>query len=166
MKSNFLKITIVSLLCSFAVIGSSSIQASASELDKSSGDLSSIQAEQIIDDFNNNKTVEESSVARAGKRVTFKRGGALAWSKDVIDWNYSNGSVTSSSAYQDSGFIFPNVVRTKGITKYSSNSSTHYYRGRKMIGAGVVTPWGDVVVHEQDITDHFRVTGSGNSYWD
>lgn len=107
----------------------------------------------------------ESSAAV--KTVSFKRGSALMWSKDNITWSYNSTKITNSSADQDCGFIFPNIVRCKGISKVSaySSSTKHRYKGKKTIGAGVVTPWGDVTVYESDFTDQYDVTKSGTSTW-
>lgn len=94
-------------------------------------------------------------------RGTFSRGSSLMWSKDYISWTTSGGKVTSSTGWQEAGYIFPNIARATGISKFSSSSSSVTYKACKTIGAGVVTPWGDVTVYEQDYTDFLRGTGSG-----
>ncbi|STB42083.1 Uncharacterised protein [Clostridium perfringens] len=33
------------------------------------------------------------------------------------------------------------------------------------MGAGVVTPWGDVNVYEKDVTDYYGVDKNAKSYW-
>lgn len=95
-------------------------------------------------------------------RGTFSRGSDLMWSKDYISWTTSGGKVTSSTGWQEAGYIFPNIARATGISKFSSSSSSVTYKATKTIGAGVVTPWGDVTVYEQDYTDFLRGTGSGD----
>lgn len=108
-------------------------------------------------------TVEQKM--RAGKTVSFNRGSALMWSKDIISFNYSGGGVTSSSGRQEVGWVFPNIVRKKGISRYSTTNSTHKWRGQKTIGAGTVTPWGDIKIYNYDYTDHYGVHSNGDSSW-
>ena len=62
-------------------------------------------------------------------------------------------------------WIFPNIVRKNGITRYSTSSSTHKWRGEKTIGAGVVSPWGDVTIYNYDFTDYYGIHGNGSSSW-
>lgn len=96
--------------------------------------------------------------------VTTQRGGALAWGKAIVDWTANSTQITSSSAYQDSGFIFPNIVRKGGITKQTSSAASyHIYLSKFTIGAGTVTPWGDVTVYESDTSDYIKVYKDGNA---
>lgn len=108
-----------------------------------------------------NSYAEKSSSPRAAWRGSFHRGSALMWSEDYVEWAASGGRVTSSTAWQDVGYIFPNIARAKGINKHSTSSTSVTYRAKKTIGAGVVTPWGDVTVYEQDFTDFLRANGNG-----
>lgn len=140
------------------------------------------EQKKVIEQFKSNKTMEvnsnlstslnKSSIKSLGattggtKRATFKRGSALAWVTDIITYDYYNGGIESSEGEQDGGYIFPNTIKLNGLTKYKSNASTHYYRGKKSIGAGIITKWGDLEVHTQAVTDYYRVTGEGKSYWD
>lgn len=111
----------------------------------------------------NSKDSKTVTTSAQSVRYNFKRGGALAWSKDWIDWSYSSGTVTRSEAWQEAGYIFPNIVRATGITKMSSSTSrNHEYKASKTIGAGVVSPWGDVTVYESDYTDYLNANGYGN----
>lgn len=88
------------------------------------------------------------------------------WVRDSVDFVYSNGKVTSSSGYQQSGWIFPNISRNNGISKYSSTSSSHKWRAKNTIGAGVPTPWGDVTVYNMDFIHRLVVNGNGSwSAW-
>ena len=100
------------------------------------------------------------------RRVEFKRGSTLMWTKDIIEWTYNGSTISSSSAYQQKGYIFPNIARVKGITKVYNSSTIHRYRGDKTIGAGIVTPWGDVTVYETDYSDYYKVYGSGSYRWE
>lgn len=111
-----------------------------------------------VEDLN---TTLRSASARSAWRGSYYRGSALMWSEDFVEWATSGGKVTSSTAWQDVGFIFPNIARAQGITKHSTSSTSVTYRAKKTIGAGVVTPWGDVTVYEQDYTDFLRANGNG-----
>lgn len=95
-------------------------------------------------------------------RGSFYRGSVLMWSRDNISWTTSGGKVTGSKAWQEAGYIFPNIARATGISKHASSSSSVTYRASKTIGAGVVTPWGDVSVYEQDFTDFLKGNSKGN----
>ena len=132
------------------------------------------EQEAVIAAFQEPRVVSEVSLdAQAGRYQTFssnitkrgylERGSFLAWSKDHVEWTYNSSRITSSQAWQESGFVFPNTVREEGITKRSSSTDTvHRYYAKKVIGAGVVTPWGDVNVYEQTVTDYINVDNRGN----
>jgi len=92
-----------------------------------------------------------------GKRQTFTRGGALAWSSDTFEWYWSGSSMTSSTAWQASGYVFPNTVTLKGVKRTLASASEHLWRGTASIGAGVVTPWGAVNIYTTTITDYFTL---------
>ncbi|MEK4223105.1 hypothetical protein N1I86_14290 [Bacillus sp. FSL W8-0116] len=104
----------------------------------------------------------QTMATKYSKRITYSRGSVLAWSKDYVEWFYNGSSISSSSGWQDSGWIFPNLVRVKGITKYYSSSPLHKYRAKKTISAGTVTPWGDVTLYSKDYTDYISVRGNGS----
>jgi hypothetical protein len=93
-----------------------------------------------------------------GKRQTFTRGGSLAWSSDTFEWYWTGSSMTSSTAWQADGYIFPNTVTLKGVKRTLASASQHLWRGTAAIGAGVITPWGTVDVYSQTITDYFTLT--------
>lgn len=126
---------------------------------------SQIKPEQLIDDFTNNKVMEQTDVLRSGRRASFYRGTFMMWSRDNINFNISGGRVTSSSGFQEAGWIFPNIVRTRGIVRTSTAATTHLWRGTKTIGAGSVTPWGDIVIYNHDYTNYYGVHGNGGSTW-
>jgi len=99
--------------------------------------------------------------ALVGKRTTFTRGGSLAWSSDTFEWYWNGSSITSSSAFQGDGYVFPNTVTLKGVTRTLAIPSQHNWRGTATIGTGVVTPWGAVDVYSSTITDYFSLTPGG-----
>jgi hypothetical protein len=41
--------------------------------------------------------------ALVGKRQTFTRGSALAWSSDTFEWYWNGAAMSSSTAYQADG---------------------------------------------------------------
>ncbi|MFC0523444.1 hypothetical protein ACFFGV_07585 [Pontibacillus salicampi] len=107
----------------------------------------------------------QKAASTSSNRFTLKRGSALAWSEAVVTWNYNGYGVAASDGSQDSGFIFPNIVREEGITKLGTSTYTrHEYRSETTIGAGTVTPWGDVTVYETGYTDYLNVKGDGTAY--
>jgi hypothetical protein len=99
--------------------------------------------------------------ALVGKRQTFTRGSALAWSSDTFEWYWNGSSITTSSAFQGSGYVFPNTVTLQGVTRTLAIPSQHNWRGTATIGTGVVTPWGAVDVYSSTITDYFSLTPGG-----
>ena len=119
-------------------------------------------AKQVFSQFDEKEIISSSEYARAARRVEFKRGGSLAWSKNIIDWAYSRGKVTKNTAMQEAGFIFPNVVKKKESQKLHP----HQRNIETSLGAGVVTTWGDVQVSYKDYTDYFSVNGNGAYSWD
>jgi hypothetical protein len=96
--------------------------------------------------------------ALVGKRQTFTRGSTLAWSSDTFEWYWNGASMSSSSAYQADGFVFPNTVTLLGVKRTLAVASEHLWHGTASIGAGVVTPWGAVDVYTTTITDNFTLT--------
>ena len=96
--------------------------------------------------------------ALVGKRQTFTRGGALAWSSDTFEWYWNGAAMSSSTAYQAEGYVFPNTVTLLGVKRTLAVASEHLWHGTAAIGAGVVTPWGAVNVYTTTITDNFTLT--------
>jgi hypothetical protein len=99
--------------------------------------------------------------ALAGERETWERGGPVAWVTDTLQWFWSGSKMSSSSAWQADGFIFPNTVTLGGIKRTYTGSTEHLWRALATIGAGVVTPWGTVNVYAQTKTDYFALLPGG-----
>jgi hypothetical protein len=97
------------------------------------------------------------AAALAGKRQTFTRGSTLAWSSDTFEWYWNGGTMSSSTAWQAEGYVFPNTVTLLGVKRTLATSTTHLWHGTASIGAGVVTPWGAVNVYTTTITDNFTL---------
>lgn len=95
------------------------------------------------------------------KRFTVKRGGALAWSKNIVEWNYTGSKVSSSTAWQDGGWVFPNKVSLKGIKRTEKLSSYHKYRGTTTLSHGIPTPWGDIDFYSRTYVDSMKVNKNG-----
>lgn len=104
----------------------------------------------------------------AWSKATYYRGSFLMWTRDNVDFEYSGGKVKYSGGYQQSGWIFPNISRNKGIVRYSTSNYEHKYRAVNTIGAGIPTPWGDVKVYENKFVHRLNVRGNGswNAYSD
>lgn len=138
-------------------------------------DLSEIEglnAEQLaaIDSFASKGRVTEGGAARfngdvstasSTRRATYYRGSRLMWTRDNVDFGYNSSRVTFSSPYQQRGFIFPNIARNRGMTKYVNTTKNHRFRAKNTIGAGVVTPWGDVKVYTSDYIHRLSVNRHG-----
>lgn len=158
-----IKKVVATLSLGAMLLGGNTLVASASEL--SNTDNLTAEQQEVINSFLNEKEQTQNNKMRAGYRASFKRGSALMWSRDNIDFNASGGTISSSSLWQESGYIFPNIVRVNGGTRYSVSSTLHKWRATKTMGAGVVTPWGDVTVYNNDVTDYYGVTGKGTGIW-
>lgn len=109
-------------------------------------------------------TASPSATCATGSRsAKLYRGSFLMWGEDTFRFSYKTcqNKVTSSSVSQRAGYVFPNIAKAKGKTKYYSTTSVHKWEGRYEIGAGVVTPWGDVRVYAADYTTGWEGKGSG-----
>ncbi|MEC0275315.1 hypothetical protein [Peribacillus frigoritolerans] len=102
-----------------------------------------------------------STSSSKSKRFTVKRGGALAWSKNVVEWNYTGSKVSSSSAWQSRGYVFPNKVSLNGIKRTETMSSYHKYRGTTTLSHGIPTPWGDIDFYSRTYVDIMKVNKDG-----
>lgn len=110
--------------------------------------------------------ISTSMAQAATKRMSLYRGSALMWSKTTIDFSYASNKITNSATDQSCGWIFPNIVRKDGVTKYVYSTSHHRLTSKYIYGAGVPTPWGDVKVYESVMKDIGHIYGSGSCYWE
>ncbi|NEB38400.1 hypothetical protein [Streptomyces sp. SID14515] len=99
------------------------------------------------------------------RKAQYKRGSSLMWTRDTVYFGYNGKKVTSSKGWQESGHIFPNIAKNKGIKRYHNTAATHKWRAKDTIGAGVPTPWGDVKAYSQDYTHYFSGSKSGAWSW-
>lgn len=107
-----------------------------------------------------------ASLATSSRRAQYYRGSALMWTRDNVDFSYTGTRVSSSSGFQQRGYIFPNIARNLGITRTNTTTTNHRWRASNRIGAGVVTPWGDVSVYSSDFTHRLSVNANGSwSAW-
>jgi hypothetical protein len=102
-----------------------------------------------------------AAAASSSRRASYYRGSFLMWTRDNVDFGYDWNSVTWTSAFQQSGSVFPNVARNKGITKYYNTVRNDRFRAANTIGAGIVTPWGDVTVYTSDFIHRLSVNYNG-----
>ncbi|GFH35722.1 hypothetical protein [Streptomyces pacificus] len=110
-------------------------------------------------------SVQAAAAATKYRKAQFKRGGSLMWTRDTVYFGYNGSKVTSSKGWQESGHVFPNIAKNNGITRYHTTSSTHKWRAKDTIGAGVPTPWGDVKAYSKDYTHYFSGSKSGAWNW-
>ena len=83
------------------------------------------------------------------------------WTRDNVDFGYNWSSVTWTSAFQQAGWIWPNIARNRGISKYYNTRRNDRFRAKNTIGAGVPTPWGDVKVYSSDFVHRLSVYYNG-----
>lgn len=132
-------------------------------------DLSASQ-QAAIDSFVAGSTVSAGAVkpssnavalTTASRRASYYRGSFLMWTRDNVDFGFDWTRVNWTSPYQQSGSVFPNVARNKGISKYYDTVRNDRFRAANTIGAGVVTPWGDVTVYTSDFIHRLSVNHDG-----
>lgn len=166
-----LKKAVASLSLGAMLLGVNPLVANATNLPNANANTNAFknkltsEQQEVLNSFLNEKEQTENTKMRASYRASFKRGSALMWSRDNIDFSTSSGKISSSKLWQESGFIFPNIVRVKGGTRYQTTSTLHKWRATKTMGAGIVSPWGDVTVYNSDVTDYYGVTGKGTGIW-
>jgi hypothetical protein len=125
----------------------------------------SAQEPNDLEQLPENVTTAEMLDTRSSRTYSLYRGSWLLWSRDSVRFNYSGGRVTSSSAYQECGWIFPNYIETRGITRTATSTTAHTYRATKYVSAGIPTPWGHVGAYGKTVSDHLRVNGNGTGTW-
>ena len=97
------------------------------------------------------------------KIVKAKRGGRLLWTEDVVEFGYTGKGLTSSTAYARCGAFFPNRCWNLSQKRVVSTGKVHQYRFLDRIGAGVVTPLGEVNLYTQDHTTYITVEADGDT---
>lgn len=80
---------------------------------------------------------------------------------DNIYFGYNGSKITLSNAYQQAGWIFPNIARNKGISKFASTTSWQKWRAKNTIGSGIVTPRKDVSVYSKDYVHEYQINKDG-----
>lgn len=101
------------------------------------------------------------TAAVRGKRVVDKRGSWALWTQNALEWYWTSRSITSSTAWQSHGYVFPNTASNGGITRTYKGGYTHNWRGTSIVGSGVVTPWGDVNVFSTSRTLYYALHRGG-----
>ncbi len=96
-----------------------------------------------------------------GKRITHRRGTALLWTENTLEWYWNSTKITSSTGWQQVGYIFPNVAHKDGISRTYKSNSNHNWRGTASAGAGIVSPWGNVDVFTTSLTDYYVLKRGG-----
>lgn len=107
-----------------------------------------------------------TAAAASGTRtLRLYRGSWAMWGQETVQFGFSGTRVTWSSAWQDSGWVFPNNVTEGGTTRYYTSSATHQWRGRYTVGAGVPTPWGNVNVYSDTSWARSQIKSIGAIQW-
>jgi hypothetical protein len=83
----------------------------------------------------------------------------------LLEWHSGHFLHRLPTGYQTHGFVFPNIARNDGISRFTKTAKLHEFRARNVIGAGVVTPWGDVKVYETSFVHLFWVNNGGVHHW-
>ena len=94
--------------------------------------------------------VSKKDVTTAGERLEGYRGSALLWTANWFEWYWNLKKVTSSKAWQTVGFVFPNTAKADGVSRTAVTTTKHSWRAQDTVGAGVVTPWGNVNIYQND----------------
>lgn len=89
------------------------------------------------------------------------------WAEECIQFGYSGDgrTVSWSSGWQNSGWIFPNNVTELGQTRFYKTSTQHDWRGGFRVGAGVPTPWGSANVYSATSYAQSRIKNTGSVQW-
>lgn len=103
----------------------------------------------------------KTALATGQRRASLYRGSVLMWTRDNVDFGYDWSRVRWTSPYQQAGWIFPNIARNKGISKYYDSYRNDRFRAANSYGAGTITPWGDVKVYNVDYIHRLSVHYNG-----
>ncbi|MBN9195049.1 MAG: hypothetical protein J0I44_03085 [Microbacterium sp.] len=95
------------------------------------------------------------------------RGSWLMWAQESVQYGYSGDgrTVNWSSAWQDSGWVFPNSVKEGGTQRFYKSSTLHSWRGKYTVGAGVPTPWGNANVYSASSNARSDIKNIGSIQW-
>jgi len=104
-----------------------------------------------------------SSIYAETKTVSFERSAATLWCTSYFQWDYSDGKVNWSDAWQTGGAIFPNTLELKGASTTRLSDSLHKGTSLFKAGVGILTPWGGVNVYEENFGDYIEMKPNG--YW-
>jgi hypothetical protein len=111
--------------------------------------------------LNSSVNATNSIAAESSRRASYYQGSALMWSRDNVDFGFNWSKVTYSSGFQQNGWIWPNIARNDGISRFINQTAKHTWRGSNSFGAGVPTPWGDVKVYNLTYITTVNVTYNG-----
>ncbi|EUJ44596.1 hypothetical protein [Listeria riparia] len=174
----------VAMSCSFAftvaspalnVYAEESLEDVTSSVETNQFDVDASQAISEIDSVGVEKVVSEDApstsnirllkaAAYKNKTYSYKRGGFAAWCRDNISYRYNGTTVAENSKWQETGYLFPNIISKKGIKLIATGTGYRDYRGTKTYKIGTPSPWGDVAFSAFDKTDQYRVKSNGSGY--
>ena len=89
--------------------------------------------------------------------LTYYRGNSFLWSRDRVTWSYTGLKITSGTASQGCGYIFPNRISARGVRVYKPNVRNWYYTSTYHASVGIPTPWGPVDVSGYDSRDYIHI---------
>lgn len=98
----------------------------------------------------------------ATERAVRWRGTPLLYVEDSVTFGYNWWKVTwTDGGSQSSRNVFPNTVKNWGINRYYHTTTQHRFRGSHTVGAGTVTPWGDVNIYSWSVINRLKIHHNG-----
>ncbi|PZF90506.1 lacticin RM [Listeria ivanovii] len=126
--------------------------------------IDSVGVEEVTE-FNNETGVRlVRAAAYKNKTFSYKRGGPAAWCKDFISFKYNGSTVKENNKWQESGYIFPNLIKKRGISNYQNGTGYKDYRGTKTYKIGLPSKLGDLAIGSTDRSDYYRLKSNGSAY--
>ena len=107
----------------------------------------------VSDDTDATTSIQDTD----SERITEYRGTVLLWTENSLEWYWTAKKITKSKGWQTDGYVFPNTAALGGIKKTYSTASLQNWRAIESIGAGVVSPWGNINIYKADYTDYFTI---------
>jgi hypothetical protein len=105
--------------------------------------------------------------AASTRQISIYRGSVLLWSKTKITWTYDGSKILDATCGQTCGWILPNLIEKKGVSKYTYGGTSHYrYTATYKLGAGAPSPWGYIYAYSFEQNDVGHVYKDGSSYWE
>jgi hypothetical protein len=102
------------------------------------------------------------TASAATNEIFYNRGCSVDWVKDTVIWSYNGSKITDSSCTQSYGTVGLDTMSEEGVTIYKYGGTSHYtYTSKYLAGIGVPSPWGNVNVTSETITDIIDIYANG-----